>query len=144
VSALDQAALERVDRIDDDQVDDLMRLYAQAWWSRDRCREDVVWMLRNTDLVIGFREPDGRLIAFARILTDYVYKALLLDVIVDQEHRGGGLGRQLMEAALDHPELASVRHLELYCRPELVPFYRAWGFTDELGELRFMRKTRPR
>lgn len=36
--------------------------------------------------------------AFARILTDYVYKALILDVIVEPAYRGRGLGRLLMES----------------------------------------------
>jgi len=31
---------------------------------------------------------------------------------------------------------------ELYCLPELVPFYRKWGFTEELGGLRFMCRSR--
>jgi hypothetical protein len=46
-----------------------------------------------------------------------------------------------MDALLEHPSLKTVRHLELYCLPELIPFYRRWGFTDELGELRFLRRT---
>ena len=78
--------------------------------------------------------------AFARVLTDGVYKALIFDVIVAGSHRDHGLGRALMDALLEHPRLKSVRHLELYCLPELIPFYRRWGFSDELGELRFLRR----
>jgi len=69
-----------------------------------------------------------------------VYKALILDVIVDVAYRGRELGRILMDTILQHPALRSVRHFELYCLPELMPFYRKWGFTDELGTLRFMRR----
>ena len=46
----------------------------------------------------------------------------------------------LLEAITSHPALLFVENLELYCRPELVAFYRKWGFTADLDELCFMRK----
>ena len=56
-------------------------------------------MLRQSDLLIGLCDSERRhLMAFARILTDYVYKALILDVIVEPAYRGRGLGRLLMES----------------------------------------------
>jgi GNAT superfamily N-acetyltransferase len=82
----------------------------------------------------------GRLAGFARVVTDFVYKALVLDVIVHREHRSSGLGARLMDEVVDHPRLRGVRHFELYCRPDLVPFYERWGFTNDLGELQFMRR----
>ncbi|MGH9794915.1 MAG: GNAT family N-acetyltransferase [Candidatus Acidiferrales bacterium] len=125
------------------QLADLMALYANEWWTDKRTAEDVRRMLAHTDFVFGFtEEPTGKLVAFARVLTDRVYKALVLDVIVAPAHRGTGLGRKLMEALLAHPELQAVRHWELYCKPEMMPLYRKWGFTSELGGVNFMRMTR--
>lgn len=119
-------------------------MYQDEWWTKGRALEDVRRMLEHTDVIIGFCDLESqRLVAFARVLTDYVYKALVLDVIVASRYRGKGLARALMDAAIGHPSLRSVRHFELYCRPELVPFYRRWGFSDELGDLRFMRKVTP-
>jgi GNAT superfamily N-acetyltransferase len=69
-----------------------------------------------------------------------VYKALVLDVIVDEGYRRTGLGARLMEEVIGHPRLQGVLHFELYCRPELVPFYERWGFTNELGVIQFMRR----
>jgi predicted GNAT family N-acyltransferase len=101
-------------------------------------------MLEHSDVIVGFCGAEHKhLVAFARVLTDYVYKALVLDVIVEAESRGRGLARVLMDAVVSHPSLASVRHFELYCRPELIPLYRKWGFSDELGDLRFMRRIAP-
>jgi hypothetical protein len=45
-----------------------------------------------------------------------------------------------MDTILQHPAVTAVRHCELYCLPELMPFYHKWGFTDELGRLHFMRR----
>lgn len=100
-------------------------------------------MLRNSKPIIGICESGSRrLIAFARVLTDFIYKATIYDVIVDEELRGRGFGRVLVEAILEHPELQNVRDIELYTRDELIPFYEKWGFTAELPEVRFMRKRR--
>jgi GNAT superfamily N-acetyltransferase len=99
-------------------------------------------MVERAQVLVGFAEgsPGGRLVAFVRVITDFVYKGLVLDVIVDPAYRGTGLGTRLMDEVVEHPELRDVAHLELYCRPELEPFYERWGFTSDLGVLRFMRR----
>jgi GNAT superfamily N-acetyltransferase len=135
--------LTQIDQLTERQVNDLLALYNQEWWCLGRRLEDVRRMLDGTGVTIGFADPDGRLVAFARVLTDGVYKALIFDVIVAADYRDTGLGRRLMDTLVDHPRLRGVAHLELYCLPELEPFYRRWGFTSELGKLRFMRRLPP-
>jgi GNAT superfamily N-acetyltransferase len=132
---------ERIDGLDEEHLDDLLRLYREEWWTEGRERDDVVRMLEGSDEVLGFAEPgSNELVAFARVLTDGVYKALVFDVVVAESHRGEGVGDRLMEAILDHPRLAGVEHVELYCLGELSGFYERWGFTDDLGDLRLMRR----
>ena len=133
--------IEMIDCLTDTQIKDLYELYQFEWWTKGRQLDDVRRMVQHTDVIIAFCEPDTKkLVAFTRILTDYAYKALVFDVIVATPYRNTGLGRRLMEAVVNHPALKAVRHLELYCLPDLVPFYQQWGFTTELGELRFMRR----
>jgi GNAT superfamily N-acetyltransferase len=135
--------VERIDQLTDAQVDDLHRLYQQEWWTKGRSPAQVRSLLEHSDLVVAYREMENdRLAAFARVLTDFTIKALVLDVIVDREYRNRGLGKMLFDAVVSHPRLQGVQHVELYCRPELVPFYERWGFTDALGSLRFMRLAR--
>jgi GNAT superfamily N-acetyltransferase len=124
-----------------ERVGQLLELYRSAWWAADRTAEDVRAMLAGSDLVFAVvdRRVD-RLVGFARVLTDEVYLALLLDVIVAPNARGSGLGRVVLDAVVSHPRLAGVRSLELVCQPELVPFYRLWGFTDEVGGSRLLRR----
>ena len=82
----------------------------------------------------------SRLVAFARVLTDRVFRAFIFDVIVATEHRGAGLGHRLMEELLRHPNLSGVELIELYCRPELVPFYERLGFTSPDSGVTLMRR----
>jgi GNAT superfamily N-acetyltransferase len=130
-----------VDRLDGDLPEQLHRLYLDEWWTHRRTVEDVSRMLDGSDVVLALVD-DGRLAGFARVITDFVYKALVLDVIVQRDYRGLGLGARLMDEIVAHPRLEDILHFELYCRPELVSFSERWGFRDDLGELRFMRRGR--
>jgi GNAT superfamily N-acetyltransferase len=133
--------LRRVDRLDGDLPEQLHRLYLDEWWTHRRELDDVRRMLDGSDVVIGFVDEDtGALAGFARVLTDFVYKALVLDVIVQSGYRGTGLGARMMDEVVGHAQLRDVLHFELYCRPELVAFYERWGFTNELGVIQFMRR----
>ena len=51
--------------------------------------------------------------AFARAVTDRVLFAWLADVCVLPEHRERGLGKALMEAVVDHPDLAAIKRIML-------------------------------
>ena len=131
-----------VNRLTGVQIEQLWRMYQGEWWSRGRNINDVRRAVEHSDLVFAYCVAEtGRLAAFTRVLTDFVYKAVLFDVIVDRPYRDLGLGRTLLEAVTSHPALLFVEHIELYCRPELIPFYEQWGFTAHLGKLCFMRRT---
>jgi RimJ/RimL family protein N-acetyltransferase/GNAT superfamily N-acetyltransferase len=118
----------RVDRLSESHIEDLHRLYQNEWWTDGRTLDQVRHMLDATRVLAAFVDPEtDRLIAFARVITDETFKALVLDVIVDSAARQRGLGKMLMDAVTGHQALARVQHFELYCRPELIPFLRALG-----------------
>jgi predicted GNAT family N-acyltransferase len=117
-------------------------LFATAWWTASRTPEDVSRMLAASTLTVGLvHRPAGRLVGFARALTDGVYLAVVLDVVVAPDARGAGLGALLLDTVLAHPAVAGARSVELVCQPELVPFYRRWGFTERVGRSVLMRLT---
>ncbi|HSF76772.1 MAG TPA: GNAT family N-acetyltransferase, partial [Microcoleus sp.] len=99
-----------VETLTDSHVSDLMDLYKNEFWSDKRTREDVVRMLASTDVIIGFVDDSDRLIGITRVITDFVYRAMIFDVIIKPTHRKMGLGAKLMDAVLNHPELQTVEH----------------------------------
>jgi GNAT superfamily N-acetyltransferase len=104
---------------------ELTALYeAYDWWA-DREVESVREALANS-VAVGVRE-DGELVASARVVTDGVYYAKCYDVVVREERRGEGIGAELLDAVVSHPELEDV-FLSLTCREGLVPFYERCGF----------------
>ncbi|MFB6726884.1 GNAT family N-acetyltransferase [Kribbella sp. NPDC056345] len=128
-----------VDRVEPYHLPDLAALYRSAWWLTDRTAAETSRILAESDLVFALIDTD-RLVGFARVLTDYAHVALVLDVVVSPDARGAGHGATLMEAIVTHPSLQDVRSIELVCQPDLVPFYRRWGFTTEVGRSLLMRR----
>ncbi|EHS53660.1 GCN5-related N-acetyltransferase [Rhizobium sp. PDO1-076] len=139
---LDKSRLRLHRSLNDPQVDQLVALFQEEWWTKGRTKADVVKALASGGPVFAFVDPDAdELVAFARAITDGVYKAMIFDIIVKSTWRNTGLGGLLMETVMNGPELVNIKHRELYCLAEMVPFYQKWGFTDELTGLHFMRKS---
>jgi predicted GNAT family N-acyltransferase len=132
-----------IDKLSVEQIEQLHTFYQNEWWSKGRSLTETQELLKHSDFVFGVCDSTTQqLLAFARVLTDHVFKALILDVIVRPDQRGAGLGAALMEKILQHPVLSKVQHVELYCLPERVAFYQRLGFSSDLRELKFMRRIR--
>src|SRR3954447_22890163 len=78
-------------------VDTLHRwLSTDAYWAIGRPREVVERAVAGS-LNFGAYD-DGRLVGYARLVTDKATFAWLCDVYVDRSARGSGVGTALMEA----------------------------------------------
>jgi GNAT superfamily N-acetyltransferase len=139
---LDKSRLQLHRSLNDHEVDQLVELFQEEWWTKGRTKADVVKTLASGGPVFAFIDSDGdELVAFARAMTDGIYKAMIFDIIVKSTWRNTGLGGLLMETVMNDPALVNIKDRELYCLAEMVPFYQKWGFTDELTGLHFMRKS---
>ncbi|MGQ4650254.1 GNAT family N-acetyltransferase [Lyngbya aestuarii] len=133
-----------ISELTEQQVCELTQLYKNEFWSQNRSKQDVTKMLATSDIVIGLAGKGAELIGFARVLTDFVYRAFIFDVIVKPTHRKQALGKKLLDLIVTHPQLQAVEYLGLYCLPEMVSFYENWGFTTELGGLQLMARPQRR
>lgn len=129
-----------VNNLSQKQRQELVELYQSEFWCHDRVLSEVEEMLDNTDIIIGLVNEQDSLVGFVRILTDYVYKASIYDLIVKNTYRGYNLGKLLMDEIVNHPKLQRVRHFDLHCLPEMTRFYEKWGFSTELGKILAMRR----
>src|SRR3954447_14888387 len=111
---MNHSEVEQLDTIDADRLPQLVELCAGQWWTAGRSPDAVRRMLAGSDVVIALRRRDNdQLVAFARVLTDFTYLAVVLDVIVAPAVRGRGVGALLMDAVLAHPGVADVASVEL-------------------------------
>jgi len=107
-------------------IDAVMALYAHAAWAKGRTPDQTRAALEQSSLVASLWEDD-RMVAFARVMTDFIFRAAIYDVIVHPDRRNCGAGRQLIDALLDHPRLVQVPIFHLLTRDKRT-FYEKRGF----------------
>jgi len=95
-------------RIDFRATSDLL---TASYWGAGRSDEFHRRAFANSLCVGAY--IDGNQIGFGRAITDRTVFAYLADIIVWPEHRGQGIGKQLVRALIDHPELGTVSHWSL-------------------------------
>jgi ribosomal protein S18 acetylase RimI-like enzyme len=136
------SAVEVIHAMDTARRAEILALFRSAWWTAARSPEAVDRMIDGSNVVVGLVDStSNRLVGFARAITDGVFLAVVLDVIVAPDVRGVGHGARLMDELMARPELAGVDSIELVCQPELIEFYRRWGFTDRVGRSLLMRRS---
>jgi ribosomal protein S18 acetylase RimI-like enzyme len=112
----------------DIEANQLVSLFKQAPWARTRTADDAREMLTHTDVAVS--AWDGpRLIGLGRVLTDFVYRASIWDVIVDPAYQRQDIGTRIMQHILDHPDLKRVELFWLCTRSP--GFYEKLGFSSK-------------
>lgn len=96
-------------------------------WAKNRSYKTVEESIKHS-LCFGVY-TQNKLIGFSRVITDYEVFAFLLDVFVVDEFQGKGIGKQLMKATLDHPDLQKEMVWTLATK-DAHGLYRQYGFTE--------------
>lgn len=112
----------------------------ESYWGKGLDRTTIERAIAGS-LPIGAYAAGGALAGFARVVTDGAVFAYLRDVFVLPPHRGQGLGRALSAAALDHPDLATVRNWMLATR-DAHGVYAPLGFAPVADPSLYMQKRR--
>lgn len=104
-------------------------LSTEAYWGRDRTRDDFEAQLKSAWRVVGVYEAaSGRMVGFARAFSDGVNAAYLADVYVLAEARGHGLGKELVRTMIDRGPGAGFRWM-LHTK-DAHGLYRQFGFAE--------------
>ena len=105
-------------------LDEIYAFLQTTYWGDEMDYPKVVRAVENCFPFGLYR--DGRQIGFMRVVTDFTKFAYISDFFVIDEFQGQGLGRRLMEAAHNHPELCEVDYWYLRTRDKQ-------GFYQHLG-----------
>ena len=84
-------------------------LSTEAYWGTDRSRDVVERQVREAARTVGLYH-EGRQVGFARVVSDGRI-AYLADVYVLGEHRGRGLGVELVRSSIDEGPQRDLRWL---------------------------------
>ena len=112
----------------------------QSYWSGNIPFEKVKTAVENS-LNFGIYYK-SRLIAYARVISDFSTIAYLGDVFVLQEFRGHGLSKWLMESVMAHPQLQGLRRWILLTG-DAHELYKKYGWKSIANPDRWMEKHDP-
>jgi GNAT superfamily N-acetyltransferase len=110
---------------------ELQELFRFTHWGRSRSLDQIERMLEGTNLCFSVRY-EGRLVAFCRMLTDFVFRGSMWDILVHPDHQGKGVGSKLMGYALAHPAIRDIPVITSFSS-DLVPFLERCGFERRDG-----------
>ena len=95
--------------------------------------EQAETVLSNTQILVN-AVNNGRSVGIVRVLTDFVTDAYITDVIVSPDFQGKGLGKQLVNEALERLKEHSVEEVKLACslyaNPGKESFYANFDFQE--------------
>jgi GNAT superfamily N-acetyltransferase len=81
----------------------------------------------QNSICFGVFDFNHKQIGFARITTDFVVFAWLMDVFIDESYRGKGVGKMLMYYILNYPELLGIKGIGLKTK-DAHGLYEKFGF----------------
>ena len=107
------------------------------YWAAGRTLEEVQTTIDNS-FCFGIY-LDGMQIGFARVVTDYVVFAYLMDVFIAKEHRGKGYSSILIDAMMNEPQLQQIKIWRL-ATTDAHFLYEKFGFTPLAHPEKLMEK----
>ncbi|MCL2402191.1 MAG: GNAT family N-acetyltransferase, partial [Oscillospiraceae bacterium] len=110
------------------QPDRMYEMLSKTYWGKYRTKE-MMQTLIDHSLCFGIYKDDT-MVGFARCVTDYAALYYLCDVVIDDAHRGIGLGKVLVKTITEHEKLAQL--LGLLDTDDAHGLYAQFGFKDRL------------
>lgn len=107
--------------------DGLVQLFNQAGWSDKTSDLDRLQLMVENSQIVVTAWDEGKMIGFARCVTDYVFNGQINNVIVDQRYRGRGIGKGLISRILNNSK--KVTYI-LRGDTDNIRFYKQMGFKD--------------
>lgn len=113
-----------------DETSAVVALYEAVGWTAYTADPAALARALEASTWVATAWHEERLVGLVRVLSDEVAIAWIQDVLVHPDHQRQGIGRALVEAALER--FAGVRAVALLTddRPEQHAFYRALGLAN--------------
>ena len=106
-------------------LDFITGFLSQTYWAQGRTKEAMQTCIDHSlNFGVYFNKQQ---IGYARVVTDYVQFAYLMDVFITKTHRGKGYSKKLMQYILATDELKAVKVWRL-ATTDAHDLYRPFGF----------------
>ena len=87
-------------------------LHENAFWAQNRTMHDLKKCLANSDVIISIWSGN-ELVGFGRALSDGIYRGVLWDIVIDQNHQGRGYGKMIIKNLLESKQIKNTKKIYL-------------------------------
>ena len=101
-----------------------------SYWGKGRTLEDVQKTIDNS-FCFGLYSETNEQLGFARVVTDFVVFAYVMDVIIFKNHQGKGLGNRLISHIMESDKLRNIKTFALKTK-DAHSLYERFGF-EKIG-----------
>ncbi|OCT11512.1 GCN5 family acetyltransferase [Paenibacillus pectinilyticus] len=115
-------------------VDTIKVFLSRSYWANKRPEERTLRSIENS-ICYGVYEGSKQ-VGYARIITDHATMYYLCDVFIDEDYRGMGIGKKLMESLTTSDELKDL--MGLLGTKDAHELYKQYDFEPDAE--RFMRR----
>jgi len=115
----------------------LQNFLKDIYWAAGRTIEEVQTTI-DASVCFGVY-LDNQQIGFARVITDYVVFAYIMDVFIDEKYRGNGYSSVLIDTMMKEPQLQQVKIWRL-ATSDAHFLYEKFGFTALAHPEKMMEK----
>ena len=99
-----------------------------AFWAQSRTINDLKKCLAKSDVIISLW-VGNEMVGFGRALTDEVYRGMLWDIVIDQNHQSKGYGTLIVENLLSSKKIRNTKKIYLMTTNKKL-FYSQFNFKE--------------
>ena len=109
-----------------------------AFWAKERKKNDLKKCLANSDVIISIW-VGKEIVGFGRALTDGIYRGVLWDIVIDQNHQGKGFGTLILNNLLSSKKIKNTKKLYLMTTNKKL-FYSQLDFKEVTNQNLLIRE----
>ena len=109
-----------------------------AFWAKNRTIHDLKKCLANSDVIVSIW-VDKEIVGFGRALTDGIYRGVLWDIVIDQNHQGNGYGSLNVKNLLSSKKIKNTKKLYLMTTNKKL-FYSQFDFKEVTAQNLLIRE----
>ena len=99
-----------------------------AFWAKNRKISDLKKCLAKSDVIISLW-IGNEIVGFGRALTDGIYRGVLWDIVIDQNHQGKGFGSLIVKNILSSRKIKNTKKIYLMTTNKKL-FYSQFDFKE--------------
>ena len=109
-----------------------------AFWAQNREISEIKTCLANSDVIISIWS-DNQPVGFGRALSDGIYRGVLWDIVIDQNHQGKGYGKMIVKNILESNKIKNAKKIYLMTTSKK-SFYKQVDFKEVTSQNLLVRE----